>query len=257
MFRRTLAALCLASVAVPVAGATLSTFATQAIEVALLRLASQYRAQTGHEVTIRFDTSPGLGRRVAAGESADVLVAAASVVDQAITTGRVVASTRRDIGRIALGVATRRGAPQPDIRSVDALEAALGKADTVLFSQGTSGLYIEKMLARLRLDVALTGKAVQVPSAALALGRLAQGTGNDIAFATTSEIRANESKGVSLVGPLPRAVQNYTTYAAAVMTGSPAGEIAREFVRFITTASARDVMASTGWEPVPEARAQP
>jgi molybdate transport system substrate-binding protein len=179
-------------------------------------------------------------------------IASASVVDQAIKDGRVVADTRREIGRIALGVATRRGTQPPNIRSVDALEEALRKADTVLYSQGTSGLYIEKMLAMLGLEAELKGKAVQTPSAALALGRLARGTGNDIAFATISEIRANEPKGVSLVGPLPRAVQNYTTYAAAVMTASSAADVARDFVRFITTASASDVMASTGWEPVPK-----
>jgi molybdate transport system substrate-binding protein len=112
------------------------------------------------------------------------------------------------------------------------------------------------MLATLGLDVELKGKAVQTSSAEMALGRLAQGTGSDIAFATLSEIRANEPKGVSLVGPLPPAVQHYTTYAAAVMTGSAEGEIARGFVRFLTTASAMDVMASTGWEPLsaPSAR---
>ena len=135
------------------AAATVSAFATRAIEVALVRLAAQYREQTGHEVTIRFDTSPGLARRVAAGESADVLVASASVVDQAIRDGQVVASTSREIGRIALGVATRRGVPPPDVSSVDALVSALRRADAVLYSQGTSGLYIEQMLAKLGLDV--------------------------------------------------------------------------------------------------------
>ena len=254
MLTRALLSLCLAAGALPAAAATVSALATRAIEVALVRLAAQYREQTRHQVTIRFDTSPGLARRVAAGESADVLVASASVVDQAIKDGRVAANTRREIGRIALGVATRRGAPPPDVSSVDALVAALRKADAVLYSQGTSGLYIEQMLAKLGLDVQLKEKAVQTPSADEALGRLARSTGNVIAFATISEIRANEPKGVSLVGPLPAAVQNYTTYAAAVMTASTAGDIARDFVRFITTPSARDVMAATGWEPVPAAR---
>jgi molybdate transport system substrate-binding protein len=153
MFRPALVALGLAALGVP--AAALSTFATQAIEVALVRLANEYRAQTGHEVTIRFDTSLGLGRRVAAGEPADVLVASASVVDQAIKDGRAVRDTRRKIGRIGLGLATRRGARQPDISSVDALVTAMRGADMVLYSQRTSGLHIEKMLASLGLDVEL------------------------------------------------------------------------------------------------------
>jgi ABC-type molybdate transport system substrate-binding protein len=46
-------------------------------------------------------------------------------------------------------------------------------------------------------------------------------------------------------------VQNYTTYAAAVLTTSTSSEAARDFVRFITTPAAKGVMASTGWESVP------
>ena len=251
MLTRALVSLCLAAGAVPAVAATVSALATRAIEVALVRLAAQYREQTGHDVTIRFDTSPGLARRVAAGESADVLVASASVVDQAIKDGRVVANTSREIGRIALGVATRRGVTPPEVSSVDALVSALRRADAVLYSQGTSGLYIEQMLAKLGLEAQLKGKAVQTPSADEALGRLAQGSGNEIAFATISEIKANEPEGVSLVGPLPPAVQNSTTYAAAVMMGSQTGQAALGFVRFLTTPAARDVMASTGWQPSP------
>jgi molybdate transport system substrate-binding protein len=251
MFKRTLFLLVLLAIAGPATAATLSAFVTQAIEVALVRLAADFKAQTGHEVSFRFDTSPAIGRRVGAGETGDVIVASASVVDQATREGRVIASTRLEIGRVALGVATRRGAPQPDISSVDALKTALRRADTVLYSQGTSGLYIEKMLATVGLDVALKGTAVQTSSAAVALDRLANSTGDVIAFASISEIRANEAKGVTFVGPLPPAVQNYTTYAAAVLTTSTSSEAARDFVRFITTPAAKGVMTSTGWEPVP------
>jgi ABC-type molybdate transport system substrate-binding protein len=46
-------------------------------------------------------------------------------------------------------------------------------------------------------------------------------------------------------------VQNSTTYAAAVMMGSIAGEAAQEFVRFLTTPAAMNIMESTGWQPPP------
>jgi ABC-type molybdate transport system substrate-binding protein len=46
-------------------------------------------------------------------------------------------------------------------------------------------------------------------------------------------------------------VQNSTTYAAAVMVGSTTGQAALGFVRFLTTPAARNVMASTGWQPSP------
>jgi molybdate transport system substrate-binding protein len=63
-----------------------------------------------------------------------------------------------------------------------------------------------------------------------------------------SEVRLFADKGVILVGPLPAAIQNYTSYMAAVMAGSRNRTEAGAFVRHITTPAARTMFASTGWE---------
>jgi len=46
-----------------------------------------------------------------------------------------------------------------------------------------------------------------------------------IGFTMVSEIKLMEPEGATLVGPLPAAVQNYTTYTAAAMSAArnPAG----------------------------------
>jgi molybdate transport system substrate-binding protein len=238
----------LAALAVPLSAAGLSTLATQAVEAALTTFARDYRQQTGTDVQISFDTGPNLARRVAAGEAADILIAPAAVVDQAITDGRAVGASRVEIGRVAVGVATRRGVPRPDISSVEALKTALLEADAVVYSQGTSGLYIQQMLADLGLTEQLTGKARQLASGAVAMARIGAGTGNEIGFTMISEIKAAEAKGVVLVGPLPAAVQHYTTYAAAVMTRSSSAGAARAFLGYIRSPAARNVLAATGWE---------
>jgi molybdate transport system substrate-binding protein len=46
--------------------------------------------------------------------------------------------------------------------------------------------------------------------------------------------------------PLPAEVQNYTSYTAAVMTRAQSAEAARDFIRYLTSAAARQTFAATG-----------
>ncbi len=248
MLRRIFTVAVLAAVAIPLAAAELSTLATQAVGAALTSFAREYKQQTGTEVKISFDTGPNLAKRVAAGEVADILIAPAAVVDQAVRDGKAAGATRVEIGRVAVGVATRRGAPHPDISSVEALKASLLKADAVVYSHGTSGVYVHQMLADLGLADQLKGKVLQLVNGEAAMERIGAGKGNEIGFTMVSEIKFAEPKGVVLVGPLPAAVQNYTTYVAAVMTTSPSSDAGRAFLRYITTPAARNALAASGWE---------
>jgi len=57
-----------------------------------------------------------------------------------------------------------------------------------------------------------------------------------------------EPKGLKLVGPLPAAVQNYTSYEAVLMTGAKAAEAARAVLRHLATPAAKAAFASGGVE---------
>lgn len=61
-----------------------------------------------------------------------------------------------------------------------------------------------------------------------------------------TEIKSFEAKGVVLVAALPEEIQNYTTYLAALTTRARAADASRDFIRFLTSASARQVFLSTG-----------
>ena len=55
-------------------------------------------------------------------------------------------------------------------------------------------------------------------------------------------------KGVTLVGPLPAAIQNYTTYAVGVSTSAKDAEAAKAFIKVLTGPSAAAVLKKTGME---------
>jgi molybdate transport system substrate-binding protein len=54
--------------------------------------------------------------------------------------------------------------------------------------------------------------------------------------------------GVTLVGPLPAPIQNYTTYAVGLGTGAKQAEAARAFIKVLTGPAAAAVLKSKGME---------
>jgi molybdate transport system substrate-binding protein len=231
----------------PVAAAELATLATAAAQGPIQALEKAYQ-QAGQAVRVQFDTSPNITKRLAGGDTPDVLIAQASTVEQMIKDGRALVSSRTPLGRIGVGVAMARGAQRPDISSVDALKASLLRADAVVYSRGASGLLVEQMLRTIGVADQISAKIVQLPTGGDVMQRLGAARGNEIGFTMVSEIKLGESHGGSLVGPLPAAVQTYTAYDAVVMSRSPAPDAARAFIRAITTPAARKLFADAGWE---------
>jgi molybdate transport system substrate-binding protein len=80
------------------------------------------------------------------------------------------------------------------------------------------------------------------------LNHVSKSTGNTIGLGATTVIIEGGNDGLKLVGPLPIEIQNYTIYAAAVVTGGAATEPAQEFVRFLATPAARQIFSIAGIE---------
>ncbi len=245
--RQLLFALLIAAATSSIAAAQVNTLATMAIEGPLHALEKDFQ-QPGQAVKVTFDTSPNINKRLASGEVPDVLVAQASTVDQMIKEGKAVANSRAPIGKIAVGVAMSPHGRRPDISSVDALKQSLLKADAVVYSQGASGLLVEKMLRDMGIADQIKAKVAQVPTGGDVMHRIGTSHATEIGFTMVSEIKLGEAHGGKLVGPLPAAVRTYTAYDAIVMSGARAPDAARAFVRTITTPAAKKVLAASGWE---------
>jgi molybdate transport system substrate-binding protein len=245
--RYIICAILVAASIAPVTAADLSILATAAAQGPVQTLDKALQ-QPNQAARVQFDTSPNIAERLAAGETPDVLIAQAATVDQLIKDGRALAATRASVGRIGVGVGIGRGARRPDISTVDALKAALIRADAIVYSRGASGLLVEQLLRKIGVADQISSKVVQVPTGDDVMQRLGMAKGNQIGFTMVSEIKLGESHGGSFVGPLPAAVQTYTAYDAVVMSGSTAPAAARAVVHALTTSSARQVFTAAGWE---------
>jgi molybdate transport system substrate-binding protein len=233
---------------VALSAADLSVMSAGAAEAGLTKFVDEYKRASGNDLNITYNTGPELARRLASGDVADVLIAPIAVVDQAARDGLVVAATRLVVGRVGVGVVVRSGSAAPNIATRESLKQELLKADSIVYSQGSTGVYVEKLLGDMGLADALKTKGRRVVTGRDVVEHVLGSHGNDIGLGAISEIKMLEDHGARLVGPLPADIQNYTTYAAIVMTGAKAPDAAREFLRFLAMPASTAAFRSTGVE---------
>ena len=105
--------------------AEIKVLSTQATEEAYKELVPQFEKASGHKVTTVFTGTLDLQKRIAAGEKYDLIIMAGPSIEELIKAGKIVPGSRLDIAKSGVGVAVRKGAPKPDISTVDALKKTL------------------------------------------------------------------------------------------------------------------------------------
>jgi hypothetical protein len=82
-------------------------------------------------VLITFDSGGLIARRIQNDESADVVMVARAEIESLEQAGRVMEGTAAELAKAVMGVAVRRGAPKPDISSVEAFKRTLLSAKSI------------------------------------------------------------------------------------------------------------------------------
>jgi molybdate transport system substrate-binding protein len=244
MMRVIVAALVTAGMMTP--AAEIRVLSVGSVNPGLSNNAEQFKRDTGNPVTIQVDTAPGLSRRLAAGEAADVLIAPANVLDEAAKAGKLVAGTRALVARVGVGVAVRQGATLPSIPTSAALKQAVEAADSLVYNEGSSGLYLDRLFEQMGIGAALKSRTTRYPNGGQVAQHIMKGKGNELGFLPIPYIKANLASGLQYAGPLPGETQNYTAYEAAVMTGGTAPDAAKDFIRYLTSAASKQIFSAAG-----------
>lgn len=230
---------------------TIKVLTTGAFKQVVVALVPAFEARTGHKVEVQNDTAGALGRRIAAGESFDVLVLTPAGLKTLAAEGKVTAESVAPLAKVAIGVAVKAGAPQPALASVEDFKQAVLAARKVAYidpaAGGSSGIYLDGLFQRMGIAEAVRAKAVLVPGGLVA-DKLVSGEA-DLAIHQISEILPVQ--GAQLVGPLPEAIQNYTTYAGAVSAASRHPQAALAFLATLSGAQAAQTIRAKGMVPVP------
>ncbi len=233
----------------PGGAAELKVLTAGAFKQVLVAELPGFEQRTGHKVTIDNATVGVLTRRIEGGEAFDVAVLNPAAIDALTAKGPLAAGTQRALARVGVGVVVKAGAPKPDISTVESFKRALLDAKSVAYidpkAGGSSGIYIAKLLDRLGLAQAVNSKAKLIQGGAVA-DHIADGEA-ELGLHQISEILPVE--GVTLVGPLPAELQNYTVYAAAVASNAREPVAAQALIDYMARPESAAVLKSKGMEP--------
>lgn len=232
--------------AAPARAADLTVLSTGAIQAVAADLTPAFETSTGNKIILRNDTAGALLRRIAGGETFDVVLITPPALDQLVKAGKIATGSEVKLAQVGIGVGVRTGSPKPDISTVAAFKSAMLGARSVAYvdpaSGGSSGIYLARLFERMGIADAMAPKSVLV-NGGLAAKAVVDGRA-DIVLQQISEILA--VPGVTLVGPLPIEIQNQTVYAGAVAAGSNAPAAARAFLAALSGPAARPVLAAKG-----------
>jgi molybdate transport system substrate-binding protein len=244
-----LAAALLAAVAAPTPaadGAELKIFGSRVTKMVMGDLGAQFEQASGYTPVVITDVAAVMKRRIESGEPFDLAVLVDFQTDDLIKSGKLLADTRADVMKAGIGVAVKRGAPKPDIGTVEAFKRTLLNAKSITYlKEGASTIYLDRLFAQLGIAEALRAKTVK-PETETVSERVAQG---EVELGIIVIPNILSVAGAELVGPLPPEVQSYIVFTAAVSAQSPHQQAARELIRLLRSPATVPLLKTKGMEP--------
>jgi molybdate transport system substrate-binding protein len=221
-----------------------------AVQRGLEAAAGAFERESGHQLVLTFATAPAIRRNLQNNKNPpDVVLATIELIEELIHDGRIIAGSQAKIGSVQAGVVVRRGALEPDISTAGALKRAILESQSIVYNEGSSGIFVEKLLQRLGVEAEAKSKTLRFADAEGVMRHIAASQfPNEIGFGQITAILMRADQGVKLVGPLPTEIANVTTYAAGVSVMSQDSSLARRFVDFLSAPEARALFKTNGVE---------
>ena len=237
----------LALVLPPVAkAAELKVLAGGSIAGPLNELKAQFERESGHRLTIHFDSTPNLIKAVTSDAPFDLGVVPVDVFKDAAAKARFVPGPTIDIARVGYGVAVRAGAAKPDISSPDALKQTLIKAQSIAtLPASAAGAYVLSVFERLGIGEAMKAKIKAQATPAEIPQAVAKGEAELGVFLTNVLI----APGVELAGSFPAELQQELLFTAAVAQASKEADAAKALITFLRSPAATAVIKAKGMNP--------
>ncbi|HET9576852.1 MAG TPA: substrate-binding domain-containing protein, partial [Usitatibacter sp.] len=247
MKRLAFLAAALACLAATAHAAEITVLSGGAVKSAFTEAAKAWERKTGNAVKATFAPAGDLRRKIAAGESADVLIVPRENLAEFEKAGALAPGVPRDLAGVAMGAAVRKGAPVPDISTPEALKRTLLQAKSLTYmdpARGTSGRHFDQsVLPALGIRDEVRAKTVFGEGGFIA-EKVARGE-VEIAFHQITEILP--VPGVTVVGPLPGELQKVTVYSGAVMKGAAHRAEARSLLDFLASPEGRKAFLDRGF----------
>jgi molybdate transport system substrate-binding protein len=228
------------------AAADVTIYSGGAVKSALVEAAQRYEKQHGTKISIEFHPMGPLTKKLAEGATPDIVILTREVMDEEERKPALSGATQTEVGRVAIGVAVREGAPAPDISTPDAFKNAVLAAKSIVYidpARGTSGKHLATIFQQLGIAEAIKPKTT-LGSGGYVVEPVGKGE-VELGIHQITEILP--VPGVKLVGPLPAALQKETVYVGAVTKAARHPKDAEAFLAYLRAPETRTVFAERGF----------
>lgn len=226
--------------------AELKIFGSRVTKVIVGELGPEFEKATGFKPQVVADVAAVMKRRIEGGEPFDLAVLVDFQIDDLIKSGKLLPDSRADIMSSGIGVAVKRGAPKPDISTVEAFKQTLLNAKSITYlKEGASTIHLRKLFVQLGIADAVKSKAVETSgeevSEFVAEGKV------EIGLIVAPNILS--VPGAELVGTLPPEINSVVMFTAGVSAQSPNQKAARDLIRLLKSPEAKPIIKAKGNDP--------
>lgn len=224
---------------------TLKGISSMATKLVLADLVQPWQQRTGARVAIESVGGVDAAKRVAAGEAFDAVFLASDAIDKLVASGHVLPGSRVDLVRSGVAVAVREGAPRPDISSESAVRQAVLDARSLSYSTGPSGVALARLFERWGIAEQIKDRIV-TPPPGIPVGSLVARGEVELGFQQLSELM--HLPGITVLGPLPPAIQIVTTFSAGVCAATQHSEAVRTLLAAMNAPETADIKRRHGMD---------
>jgi molybdate transport system substrate-binding protein len=226
--------------------AELQVIAGGGVTAPLTEIVAQFERTSDHRVFVRYGTAPELIKMATSDAPIDLAVVPQVVLRDAAARARFLQEPPRDVARVGIGVAIRKGAPKPDISTPAAFKRTLIEADAVAsIPASATGTQLVEVYERLGIGELMKAKTRAQPSPTRVVNAIANGEAQLAIFG----LNVLMDPRLDIIGPLPAKLQREVVYAAAVALGSKEPEAAKAFLGFLVSPRAVAVFRTRGMSP--------
>jgi molybdate transport system substrate-binding protein len=240
-------ALALLLTATPASAGEIRVFSGGAPQEALRAVTPEFEKATGHRVHFTFALVTVIQQKLAGGEKADLIFLPVPLISATEKSLALRSEGRIVLVRVGIGVIVRKGAALPDISTSDAVRKVLLDARSIAFPDPNtpSGAHLARMIGQLGIAVVVRPKLVIKAAIDGGAELVAKGEA-DVGMYLLSEVQS--AKAITVVGPLPPALQSFVVYGSAIPAYNGMPEPAVAFVKFVSAPGKKTFWKAAGFE---------
>lgn len=214
------------------------------------RLAPEFKALTGANITGEFGAVGAMAVKLRDGAAVDVVILTQAIVADLTRQGLVAEGTASNVGQVETAVAIRSADPIVAVGDADQLRDALLAADEIYLPDtkaSTAGIHVAKVFEKLGIAERIGPRVRMYPNGATAMRHLAASTAPR-AIGCTQATEILNTPGIVLIGSLPPGYELATIYTAAITTRAADARVAAQLIDLLIAPQHRDLRAAIGFK---------